>query len=612
MKPYIFMKNFKYSGLLAVLALVGRVGLAQEPYTAAPPPAQAAPVQANLSPGAAEVVRLAQSGVSEDVVLAYVQNSQSTFNLSADDVVYLRDVGLSSPVITSMINHDNALRGQQPQYSPPPATPVPTEPPSTAPVEAPLVPSTGPDYVANPPADVTYFYDDLSPYGAWVSLEGYGWCWQPLVVVANHSWRPYCDGGHWVYTDAGWFWQSDYTWGWAPFHYGRWFSHPRCGWVWAPDRVWGPSWVVWRTSGDYCGWAPVPPHAVFDAHVGWVFNGVHVGFNFDFGLHADHFTFVGFHDFCEHDLGGRRLHATEVTRIYNHTTIINNYTVNNTTIVNHGVPVERVAAVSHVAVPRATVRTVSDTTIRSGGARHGSEGGTAVVYRPERLAAPPVHHAPATMVAQRVDAQHPVVVHHDPVVRNTATITSGGRGVPAGAISRPSTVPRGSPPPASAPARPATPATPGRAPSAQVTPLPTHQNAPTASVPRSSQPAQAPVSRSTPQTAPLVPPRESQTRSLTETRPAPHEAAPVTRAEPSVRQQAPVAMPRSEASRPAVQPQPSYNAAREMPAQNPHVYYPKSYPQSPGVRSQPQPTRDTAPPPKAQSSPATPSQKNQQ
>ena len=53
-----------------------------------------------------------------------------------------------------------------------------------------------------------------------------------------------------------------------------------------------------------------------------------------------------FHDFCERDIGIRRLHTTEVTKIYNRTTIINNYTVNNTTIVNRGIPVERVAAVS--------------------------------------------------------------------------------------------------------------------------------------------------------------------------------------------------------------------------------------------------------------------------
>src|SRR6266436_9151558 len=102
------MKKLKFAGFLTAMAALACVGRAQESFPAsAPPPGNAPAVQANLSPGAAEVVRLAQSGVTEDVVLAYIQNSQSTFNLAADDVVYLRDVGLSSPVITAMLNHDN-------------------------------------------------------------------------------------------------------------------------------------------------------------------------------------------------------------------------------------------------------------------------------------------------------------------------------------------------------------------------------------------------------------------------------------------------------------------------------------------------------------------------
>ena len=143
--------------------------------------------------------------------------------------------------------------------------PVAQPPPGAAPPPA---------YVTSPPADVSYFYNDLSPYGSWVNLDGYGWCWQPRAVVVSPGWRPYCDGGYWVYSDAGWYWQSSYSWGWAPFHYGRWYAHPRCGWVWTPDRVWGPAWVTWRVAGDSCGWAPLPPHAEFDVRLGWRFNGV--------------------------------------------------------------------------------------------------------------------------------------------------------------------------------------------------------------------------------------------------------------------------------------------------------------------------------------------------
>jgi hypothetical protein len=68
---------------------------------------------------------------------------------------------------------------------------------------------------------------------------------------------PYTDG-HWVYTDAGWLWVSDYSWGWAPFHYGTWV-YVDTGWAWVPGSVWGPAWVQWRYGGGYIGWAPVVP-----------------------------------------------------------------------------------------------------------------------------------------------------------------------------------------------------------------------------------------------------------------------------------------------------------------------------------------------------------------
>ena len=95
-------------------------------------------------------------------------------------------------------------------------------------------PTDQPDQPDQPPTAVTttYFYDTLSPYGSWIYVNGYGRCWRPSVCVYNPAWQPYCDHGHWVYTNCGWYWYSDYSWGWAPFHYGRWFQHPGMGWCW--------------------------------------------------------------------------------------------------------------------------------------------------------------------------------------------------------------------------------------------------------------------------------------------------------------------------------------------------------------------------------------------
>lgn len=115
------------------------------------------------------------------------------------------------------------------------------------------------------------FYDDLSPYGQWVQVPPYGWCWTPYDVAAD--WRPYSDG-HWAYTDYGWCWVANEPWGWAPYHYGRWTLDDTYGWVWVPGDVWAPAWVAWCSTGDWVGWAPLPPGATWSASAGLAFGDV--------------------------------------------------------------------------------------------------------------------------------------------------------------------------------------------------------------------------------------------------------------------------------------------------------------------------------------------------
>ncbi len=113
---------------------------------------------------------------------------------------------------------------------------------------------------------ITYqqFYDDLSPYGNWVSYQDYGYVWVPYEA----GFRPYYNNGHWIYTNYGWTWVSGYNWGWAPFHYGRWFYDNSYGWMWAPGYEWAPAWVSWRGGGDYYGWAPLGPGMDFNINIG--------------------------------------------------------------------------------------------------------------------------------------------------------------------------------------------------------------------------------------------------------------------------------------------------------------------------------------------------------
>ena len=59
------------------------------------------------------------------------------------------------------------------------------------------------------------FYDELSPYGQWVSDPEYGNVWVPNE---EPGYRPYASRGHWAMTENGNMWVSDVPWGWACYH----------------------------------------------------------------------------------------------------------------------------------------------------------------------------------------------------------------------------------------------------------------------------------------------------------------------------------------------------------------------------------------------------------
>jgi len=111
--------------------------------------------------------------------------------------------------------------------------------------------------------DFNSFYDALSPYGDWQNDPEYGQVW----TSNEPGFTPYYSNGNWAYSDAGWAWVSNYSWGWAPFHYGRWAF--RGHWMWVPGYDWAPAWVSWRTGGDYYGWAPLGPGINVGAGVGY-------------------------------------------------------------------------------------------------------------------------------------------------------------------------------------------------------------------------------------------------------------------------------------------------------------------------------------------------------
>lgn len=66
--------------------------------TAAPP----------LSSGVSQVVELAQAQVNDATIVNYVQNSGVAYSLKANDIIYLKQQGVSDTVVNAMLNQHNS------------------------------------------------------------------------------------------------------------------------------------------------------------------------------------------------------------------------------------------------------------------------------------------------------------------------------------------------------------------------------------------------------------------------------------------------------------------------------------------------------------------------
>lgn len=109
-------------------------------------------------------------------------------------------------------------------------------------------------YSKNNSTPYGYGYSDLSYYGSYSNLPGYGMLWQPYLAGAG--WDPFMDGAWSWYPGMGYMWASAYPWGWMPFYYGNWTYAPGFGWGWQPG-----GWNTWHGGIHYEGAAVAGFHA---------------------------------------------------------------------------------------------------------------------------------------------------------------------------------------------------------------------------------------------------------------------------------------------------------------------------------------------------------------
>jgi probable HAF family extracellular repeat protein len=178
------------------------------------------------------------------------------------------------------------------------------------------------------------FYSELaSDEGNWVEAGNYGYCFRPNV---SEDWKPYEDG-HWVWTDRGWYWDSNERFAWATYHYGRWVDIGGTGWCWTPGNQWAPAWVSWRQSDENVGWAPLPPEADGSGSISsWSDS------YYDIGPAA--YNFISYSHWNQPSYAQYIEPSQRNIQIISQTRNVTNIVTNNNVINNFGPPVQTIAA----------------------------------------------------------------------------------------------------------------------------------------------------------------------------------------------------------------------------------------------------------------------------
>ncbi|MGO9001645.1 MAG: hypothetical protein ACLQHM_06710 [Limisphaerales bacterium] len=195
--------------IAAVLVLAARNVPAQDSTTTSA--AQTAPVQ--LSYGVPQIIQLSKAKVSENTIVAYIQNSGTIYSLNASEIVYLKQQGVSDAVITAMLNQRQRVTQAAAQTVPQaPATATTSQPGSAETSTAVAQPTV--TYVQTVPSSTVYVIPDTQTYNydAYYYQPYYypyygGWYYPPVSFSFGFG------GGY----RGGW---GGYRGGWGGYHGG--------------------------------------------------------------------------------------------------------------------------------------------------------------------------------------------------------------------------------------------------------------------------------------------------------------------------------------------------------------------------------------------------------
>jgi hypothetical protein len=233
------MKTDHVQSFLAVMAGAGlTMSAMMAPAQDSSNPSVLQPVAINspapqLAYGVPQILQMAQANVGNDTIVAYIKNSGSSYGLNADQIIYLKQQGLSNDVITAMLSQpkpgvlastpatsapqpvasttSTGTADATPLYSPSQSDPIPAAQASTQPVPAATAAPTV-TYVLTVPSPASYYYAQPYCYPSYY-YPSYA-CYPPVSL--SFAWGNGWHGGYYGGYYGGWHGGGYYG------GYGRW------------------------------------------------------------------------------------------------------------------------------------------------------------------------------------------------------------------------------------------------------------------------------------------------------------------------------------------------------------------------------------------------------
>lgn len=191
---------------LASMALSVSTVLAQD--SSATTTIQATPTP-QLAYGVSQILQLAQAKVSDDTIITYIKNSGNSYGLTADQIIYLQQQGLSPAVINAMLSQPKpgVLAAASAPVATTTVTPAPVVAYDTQPSVSTMVtpPITGIDPTYSAAYSSYYYQPYYYPYYSYpyyYPAYGYYGCYPGVTVSlgwgrgwGGYGWRGGFHGG---------------------------------------------------------------------------------------------------------------------------------------------------------------------------------------------------------------------------------------------------------------------------------------------------------------------------------------------------------------------------------------------------------------------------------